>query len=240
MNAPVGMRVLRATAAASVAAIMAYGVWYAFDTISHEPVRRVIFAGDARKLPRAELEAFAESIRGLPASGESLAAIRDAARRLPWVREATVRRRFPDAVEIAFEAHEALGRWSDDALLSVKGEIFSADADGWLPQFSGNAAAAPAIAREYPGIAQALAPVGKVAEVRLSPRGAWEVVLDSGLVVALGRGDIHARLARFVAAWPQLPGEARKSPRADLRYGTGFALRVEPQRAAAPRGKARG
>jgi len=55
--------------------------------------------------------------------------------------------------------------------------------------------------------------------------GAWEVVLDSGLVLALGRGDIHGRLARFVAAWPRLPENARKAARADLRYGTGFALR---------------
>ena len=224
-NAPLRTRVLRATAAASVAAVIGYGVWYAFDAISREPVRRVIFAGDAQKLPRAELEAFAESIRGLPASGESLAAIRDAARRLPWVRDATVRRRFPDAVEIAFEAHDALGRWSDDTLVSMKGEVFTADTAAWLPQFRGNAAAATAIAREYPAIAQALAPLGKVTEARLSARGAWEVVLDSGLVVALGRGDIHARLARFVAAWPQLPEPARNSGRADLRYGTGFALR---------------
>ncbi len=225
MNAPLGTRALRAAAAVSVAAVIGYGLWYAFETMSREPVRRVIYTGDTARLVRADLDTFADSIRGLPASGDSLAAIRDAARRIPWVREATVRRRFPDAVEIAFEAHQPLARWSDDALVSVRGEVFNAELAAKLPLFRGAATAAPAMAREYPAIAQALAPIGRVDELRLSPRGAWEVVLDSGLVLALGRGDIHARLARFAAAWPRLPENARNSVRADLRYGTGFALR---------------
>jgi len=225
VNAPLATRALRATAAISAAAVIGYGLWYAFDTMSKEPVRRVIFTGDSAKLVRADLDAFAESIRGLPASGDSLAAIRDAARRIPWVREATVRRRFPDAVEIAFEAHEPLARWSDEALVSVRGEVFNAEFAGKLPLLRGAPGAAGAMAREYPAIARALAPIANVNELRLSPRGAWEVVLDSGLVLALGRGDIHARLARFVRAWPRLPENARKAVRADLRYGTGFALR---------------
>ncbi len=225
--APLRSRIARAAAAAGVAAVMAYGVWYAFDRLSQEPVGRVVIAGDAQKLVRADLEAFADSIRGLPASGPSLAAIRDAARRLAWVRDATVRRRFPGTVEVTFEAHEPLARWSDDTLVSVKGEVFNAEFAGVLPRFRGNANAAATMAHEYPAIAQALEPLAaKVEELRLSPRGAWEIVLDSGLVVALGRGDIHARLERFVAAWPRLPAEARSTPRADLRYGTGFALRV--------------
>src|SRR5439155_21095556 len=125
------------------------------------------------------------------------------------------------------EVHQPLARWSDDSLVSVKGEIFTAELAGDLPRFTGTAATAAAMAQEYPAIAQALEPTGvKVRELRLSPRGAWELLLDSGLVLALGRADIHARLARFVAAWPRLPDAARVARRADLRYGTGFGLRV--------------
>ena len=225
MSAPARVRPLPVAAGIAVALAIACGLWYGFTTLAKEPVRRVIFAGDSAKLARGDLEAFAAGIRGLPASGESLAAIREAARRIPWVREATVRRRFPDAVEVTFEAHQPLARWSDEALVSTRGEIFNAEFAGRLPQFRGNANAAGAMAREYPAIARSLASVAAVDEVRLSPRGAWEVVLDSGMVVALGRGDIQARLERFVAAWPRLPQGARESARADLRYGTGFALR---------------
>src|SRR5205814_9437620 len=105
-----------------------------------------------------------------------------------------------DAVRIACEAHEALARWSDEALVSVRGEVFNAEFAGKLPLLRGAPGAAGAMAREYPAIARALAPIANVNELRLSPRGAWEVVLGSGLGHAVGRGDIHARLARFVAA----------------------------------------
>src|SRR5207245_3635065 len=117
---------------------------------SQEPVRRVAFTGDAQKLVRADLEAFAEGIRGLPASGPSLAAIRDAARRIAWVRDATVRRRFPGTVEVAFEAHEPLARWSDDALVSVKGEGFNAEVAGALARCRGAASAAEAMGGRVP------------------------------------------------------------------------------------------
>jgi len=64
-----------------------------------------------------------------------------------------------------------------------------------------------------------------VAELRLSARGAWQLALDSGLTIELGRGDIHPRLERFVAAWPGLVARGVRTTHADLRYANGFALR---------------
>ena len=60
----------------------------------------------------------------------------------------------------------------------------------------------------------------------LSPRGAWEVLLDSGLSLELGRGDVAPRLERFVAAWPGLAARGVEAKHADLRYANGFALRL--------------
>ena len=68
-----------------------------------------------------------------------------------------------------------------------------------------------------------LASVGH--ELRLSPRGAWQVVLRSGLSLQLGRGDVTARLARFVAAWPRLVEQQPEPHYVDLRYAGGFATR---------------
>jgi cell division septal protein FtsQ len=81
------------------------------------------------------------------------------------------------------------------------------------------------VVREFSSAREALAPVGVVSEFRLSPRGAWHVVLDSGLALALGRGEWRPRAERFAAAWPRLTEEARASTYADLRYPGGFALK---------------
>jgi cell division septal protein FtsQ len=92
--------------------------------------------------------------------------------------------------------------------------------------------------REYPAIRAAVSPLdATVKELRLTPRGAWQAVLEMSprsprpspngegeLVLELGRGDILPRLARFAAAWTQLAPDARATRHADLRYANGFAL----------------
>ena len=220
-------RIVPATAAAVVIGALAAGAWYGYGYVASQPVQRVIFAGDVRKLSRADLEAFAQSVRGTAANGASLLAVRDAARRIPWVRDASVRRHFPDAVEITFETHEALARWNEGALVSTRGEVFTAAYDGFLPRFRGPEGSAAQMVREYPGIVRVLAPLKTaVTELRLSARGAWNVDLDSGLTLALGRGDLEPRLQRFVAAWPTLVAQGVEARRIDLRYTNGFAVQT--------------
>ena len=79
--------------------------------------------------------------------------------------------------------------------------------------------------REFPAIRGAIEPLASaVTEIRLSPRGGWQVAIESGLTLDLGRGDIHTRLARFIAAWPQLAAQGVETRHADLRYANGFAM----------------
>jgi cell division protein FtsQ len=232
--APLRRRILPAAAAVVALAALAALAWYGFDAISSQPIRRVAFAGDLQRIARADLDALAQSVQGAASSGASLSAVREAARRIAWVREASVRRRFPDAVEITFETHEPLARWSESALVSTRGEVFAADYDGFLPQFTGPEDASAQMAREYPAIRDALAPLASaITELRLSPRGAWQVVLESGLSLDLGRGEIRERLARFVSAWPQLASKGVETRHADLRYANGFAVRTAEVKAPA-------
>jgi len=163
----------------------------------------------------------------------SLASVREAARRLPWVRDASVRRRFPDGLEVTFDAYDALARWGANALVSSRGEVFTAPYEGRLPRFQGPEGSAPTVAQQYAVIAPILAPLASpIAELHLSARGAWQVLLESGLTLELGRGDVASRLARFVTAWPGLEARGVQTKHADLRYANGFALRVPT--AAAP------
>ena len=218
-------RVLPAAAAVVAVAALAGGAWYGFDTISSQPIRNVTFAGDLKRIARADLDAFAKSVQGAAPSAATLEAVREAARRIPWVRDAAVRRRFPDAIEVTLEAHQPLARWNDAALVSARGDVFKAPYEGFLPRFKGPEGAAAQMMRELPAIRAAIEPLASaVTEIRLSPRGAWQVVLESGLTLDLGRGDIHPRLARFVAAWPQLAAQGVETKHADLRYANGFAV----------------
>ncbi|HXS53545.1 MAG TPA: cell division protein FtsQ/DivIB [Usitatibacter sp.] len=230
-------RVLPAMAAAAVIGALAAGGGYGYRVLAARPIAHVELAGDVARIPPRDLDAFARSLRGVAAGSVSLAAVREAARRMPWVRDASVRRRFPDGLEVTFVAYQALARWGASALVSAQGEVFTAPYEGKLPRFQGPDGSAPTMALEYSAIAPMLAPLASpIAELRLSARGAWQVLLDSGLVLELGRGDVAPRIQRFVAAWPGLAARGVQTRHADLRYANGFALRVASNSPAAGEG----
>jgi cell division protein FtsQ len=224
-QASLRLKLARAGATLAVLVLVAGGAWYGYAEIVSRPIERVVFAGDYGKLAAADLDGFAQSVRR--AGGSRIEAVREAARAMPGVRDASVRRRFPDVVEVSFEAHEPLARWGEHAMVSVLGEVYSAPVDAKRPILRGPDGAAARMAAELPGLVKAAAPLGSpLAELRLSARGAWEAQLASGLVLALGRGDIVPRLARFALLWPQVSPRAAHATVADLRYANGFALRA--------------
>ncbi len=225
-SAKPGSRIVAAIAGTIAVMAIAWAGWAGYEAVLARPFKNVTFAGDVQRLPRADLEALAQAIRQAPAGSATLAAVREAARRVPWVREAAVRRQFPDAVEITFEAHEAFAHWNDGAVLSTRGEVFDAEAPETLPHLRGPEGTGATMIAQYRAIARAVAPLASpIAQLRLSPRGAWHVVLESGLTLQLGRGDVLPRLDRFVAAWPLVGARAAEPSHVDLRYPNGFAMR---------------
>ena len=160
--------------------------------------------------------------------------IRAALEAMPWVRRASVRRVWPDRLQVALEERIALARWGEHALLDVHGERFSGSSESPLPLFIGPWGSEREVALRYAIFAEALAPLGaRLERLVLTPRYAWRLTLDSGLEIMLGRDvdGASARLARFVEAYPATLGRmARRHEYVDLRYPNGFALRApEPK-----------
>ncbi len=159
-----------------------------------------------------------------------LSGIRAAIEQLPWVRRVTVRRVWPDRIEVSVEEHVALARWGDEALVNTYGERFPGRSQAVLPAFLGPAGTEREVSRRYAHFASLVAPLGtRLERVVLTPRHAWQLRLGSGLNIMLGRDADSAelRLARFVAAYPETLGRIeRRHAYVDLRYPNGFALRM--------------
>ena len=143
-----------------------------------------------------------------------------------------MRRVWPDGLEVSIEEHVALAHWGDNALVDTYGERFDGHTDAKLPTFVGPPGSEADVTRHYRTFAALLAPIGDpLVRVVLTPRYAWQLGLRSGLRVMLGReaGElpVEARLARFVAVYPQTLGKMpQRHEYVDLRYPNGFALRV--------------
>jgi len=218
-------RILAGLAAVTVAAVLAAAGWQGYRWALLQPVRDVYFAGDVAKLPARDLDALVNAVR--TSQNPSLDSVRQAARAVPWVRDASVRRLWPSGVEITFEAFDAVARWNDDRLVSARGEVFAAETGDDLPRLRGPENAPATMVAALQPLAGALAPLGSpLRELRLSPRGAWQALLANGFVVELGRGDVMERAQRFAATWPQVVAQGFQPTHADLRYPNGFALQV--------------
>jgi cell division protein FtsQ len=157
-----------------------------------------------------------------------LAQTRAAFETLPWVRSANIRRHWPDRLNVALEEHVPLARWDSAGLVSTHGEVFRAAYDGPLPVFTGPAGTAKEIAIQYEYFRASLAAIGREPlRIRVSPRRAWQIELDGGTILELGREHVEARFSRFVAAYPRtLAPLKRPIDYVDLRYANGFAVRI--------------
>jgi cell division protein FtsQ len=158
----------------------------------------------------------------------NLATTRAAFERLPWVRGVNVRRQWPARLDVVLEEHVPMARWGGAALVNTHGEVFRAAYDGELPVFVGPEGTAREIAIQYRYFQRSLGTIGQTpVQVQVNPRRAWQVKLQSGLALELGRENIEARLARFVALHEGTIGRlGRRIDYVDLRYANGFAVRV--------------
>lgn len=157
-----------------------------------------------------------------------LPALRAAFGKLPWVRDVSLRRTWPDRLEVTLEEHVPLARWGDAALVNNHGEVFSAAYGGDLPVFIGPPGSAKEMAIQFQYFRRALAAIGKVPQqVQVTPRRAWQVRLEEGTTLELGREEVETRLNRFISAYGRtLAPLARKVDLVDLRYANGFAVRI--------------
>lgn len=203
------------------------------------PLREVVVVSPPAQVTLSQIEYAARSSMNGNFFSVSLEDVRSAFEKLPWVRRAEVRRRWPDALELRLEEHQAVAYWtvsdSDEVhLVNRQGEIFVAASNAVLPDFSGPPGSAAFLLGRYREFAGMLAPLDRrPVEVWLSAREAWRLVLDDGMVIVLGRDQekmpIGERLTRFVNAWPETQEQLGVQVAvADLRYQRGFALTPAP------------
>jgi cell division protein FtsQ len=208
----------------------------------HSPLfdlRQVQVVGAVSRITREQVaEILRRDIRGNLVTLD-LEAARRAFERLPWTRSVTVRRNWPGQLEVTLEEHVAVARWGDFELVNTHGEVFKAPYDGNLPVFTGPPESVKEIAIQYEYFRSILAPIARVpVRVSVSRRHAWQIQLDGGTVVELGRDQVDARLARLASVYDSTIGLLnRRIEYVDLRYPNGFAVRIPEMRDAPARGR---
>ncbi len=156
--------------------------------------------------------------------------------KVPWVRQATLRRIWPDKLVVLIEEHRPFALWGDDGrLINTFGELYTAnldeaEADGPLPQLSGPDGTELQVARRFSEISELTAPLElRPVAVDLSERLAWTAKLDDGTDLLIGREQgvpIAQRISRWVDSYALVTERIqRRASLVDLRYPNGFSVR---------------
>jgi cell division protein FtsQ len=230
MRSATGLRLAAWVIAIVLVALPVVGVlegWFASD---RWPVRELQVHATFRHVSAAEIRAAVQPSLGAGFFAIDLGKVRDAVAALPWVGQVQVSKHWPDALDITVEEIRPVARWGATSLLGSDGRLFKvpdANVVNGLPQFNAPDDRVVDVLAFYRTAETDFAPYDQqVAEVDLSARGSWALVLSGGGRVAVGGDQPDQRLARFAAALPiLLHGRSDGFVSADLRYSNGFAVR---------------
>ncbi|MBB1126159.1 cell division protein FtsQ/DivIB [Thiospirillum jenense] len=200
------------------------------------PIRVVTIAGELHALSRTALQAtIASQMRGGILT-QDLTRLQREIQALSWVAEATVRRRWPDRLELQVRERQPLARWGEDQLVTLDGAVFrfeGGEMPSGLPQLIGaDAQDAGQLVQQYLTWQPRLTPLGLTLErLQRDRRGDWRLFFTNQLEVCLGTEEVALRFERLLAAYPRLSAVGQAA-RLDLRYSNGIAVRwLQPNQA---------
>lgn len=222
--------------AASAVLLAAAAVWLV--RMPSLPVRHVVFSGPLEHIRRGEIERVLPSTLRGNFFSLNLETVRGSLETLPWVRKVEVRRIWPASLEVSIEEHRPAARWGEGRgeLVNTHGEVFAvavrSEEINPLPLLHGPQGTSQEVLARFGEFVEGFQAVGeKPVRLILSPRLSWQLKLDNGMLVNMGREQVKAPLGARVQRFLEVYGEtvAKQAVRpsvVDLRYPNGFAMRV--------------
>ncbi|HEY3986116.1 cell division protein FtsQ [Cedecea sp.] len=153
--------------------------------------------------------------------------------RLPWIKQASVRKQWPDELKIHLVEYVPIARWNDQHMVDAEGNSFSVPAERTskqtLPMLSGPEGSENEVLQGYRDMGLVLAKDKfTLKQAAMTARRSWQLTLNNGIKLNLGRGDTMKRLDRFVELYPVLQQQAQADNKrisyVDLRYDSGAAV----------------
>lgn len=198
------------------------------------PLSKMILQGDLRYVTQEDVQRALARIDHIGTfMSQDVDVLQQSVEALPWVAHAAVRKQWPDTVKVYLTEHRAEAIWNGNALLNEHGMVF----DGDIAQLTedkvklyGPVASGPEVLNVYREISPEFAKLDlSISSLVLNDRRAWQIILDNGIRLELGKESLAERVARFFSLYRQLGSKAKKVSYVDLRYDTGAAVGWFPE-----------
>lgn len=204
--------------------LAASGLGHLLDQIE---IRHVRLAGDLRYLDATQLESELSMQFAGRYLDTALGEVITTVQAHPWIEEASARRVWPDTLLIEVIEQRPVAIYNDTLYLGQSGDLFQppVPVTDPLPKLYGALSETMQVYSHYGVFADRLSGLSTVVSVARGQDMGWEVTLDNGVVVRLGRTDVLGRLARARDIMGRLSEEQwMRLVELDARYGNGVAL----------------
>ena len=145
----------------------------------------------------------------------------------PWIAAASARRVWPDTLLITITEQRPVAIYNDTQYLGLSGDLFEPPkpVNEPLPRLYGALSETMQVYSHYGVFSDRLSDFSKVISVSRGHDMGWQITLENGINVQLGRNDILGRLSRARDVLDRLDGEKlAKLQEIDARYDNGIAL----------------
>lgn len=211
-------------------AVLKLNVW--LEDEQQAPVQDIIVSGDLIFIDERQIQILIKQSQPGSFFELDVNQIHQTIEAMPWVYRASVRKRWPSGLEVFVVEQEPAAIWNGDMLLNQYGDAFDAQISSddlntkiTLPHLYGPGGSEQIALQGYRNMQSLLETSNlHIIEMFLSERFAWNVQLNNGIKLNLGRTEFINRLQRFVDLLPLILQQEKQVDYVDLRYDTGLAV----------------
>ncbi len=194
-----------------------------------QPIRTVSVEGNFERVSSLQVEAAMRGHLNNSFLAVDINQLQREVAKLPWVRNASVRRSWPASLQVVVTEERVAARWGKSGLINTAGELFVEEAShipAELPRLNGPQGSAEQVAEQFFILQTRLEQQGLTAvALNQDARGAWDLEMSNGMRVRFGAMNLQARIDRFFYALNQvLAPVADQVDYVDMRYTNGFAI----------------
>lgn len=212
--------------------------WFLTKKMSDDesaPVTSLMITGEMAYTQKQDIEAAIESINLGNFFKVDVNDIQAQVSSLPWVYSVSVRKQWPNELKIYVVDQRPIAHWNGDLFINQYGETFQADSErlvNILPNFFGPEGTEIITLENFNNLNELLNFSNlNIDELVLSERFSWQITLNDGVKLNLGRENRVQRIQRFMDAYPQIKLKQKNGLQVDyvdLRYDTGLAVGWKP------------
>ena len=212
--------------------------WFVSKRVNSDeaaPISQLMITGQMPYTKTADIEKALEQVNLSNFFQVNVNQVHQVIADLPWVYAVAVRKQWPNELKIHVTDQTPVALWNGDFLINQNGKAFQADKNRLthqLPAFFGPEGSEIIALNNYRDMSKLLKfSQFTIDELVLSERFAWQLTLNDGVTLNLGRENRIERVQRFMDVYPQIMQNKQADQQinyVDLRYDTGLAVGWKP------------